>query len=109
MFRKLVLGIAASAALGLGLLASGQPAAAQSWSVTIGSGHGSYGPAHGFYRPVRDEWGYRGGWGHGPRHGGWGPPPHARGYWHGGPRCHVRHVRYWDGWGWAVERRRVCH
>jgi hypothetical protein len=116
MIRKLVLGFAASAALGLGLLGAAAPASAQSWSVTIGSGHGGYHhgghhPVGDFYRPVGPGWGKGDGWGH---HGGWGRPlpPYAgggHGFHPGGPRCFVRKVRYWDGWGWAVERRRVCH
>jgi hypothetical protein len=120
MSRSLVVGFAAALALGAASLASVAPAAAQSWSVTIGSG--GYGHHDGFrhgYRPVRpDHW--RGGWGHdGWARGGWG---HQGWGGHGGwrerrvfndgfghSRCVVRKVRYWDGFSWVVERRRVCH
>jgi hypothetical protein len=124
MMRQFLMGIAAAAAISLSAL----PATAQGW----GSGpapelHEDAGPA---FRhdgsaervrpeamPVRDGWG--GGWGG----GGW-DRGHGRGWggggWDRGPRwgghgygraqnCFVRKVRYWDGWGWTVERRRVCH
>ncbi len=111
--RKVVLGLAAAAGLGLGALSFTSPASAQSWSLTIGQpshgfGHGGY--VDGGYRPVRDGWdhGWRGGW---REHGGYGRRGgYDGGYgFYGAPRCVTRTVRYWDGWGWAVERRRVCN
>ncbi len=95
--RHLVLGLAAAAALGAAALSS-TSAAAQGWRdhPHAGSGRG--------WSDFRDHRWDRGGWGHGrDRWGGDGWGRHHR-----GPDCHVRRVRYWDGWGWVVERRRVC-
>lgn len=99
--RNIVLGIAAAATLGLAALST-TPAAAQSWSLTIGSGAP-------YTEPAQYGWHDRGhgGWGRGP---GWGYGHHRPRYgFHPGPQCFMRKVRYWDGWGWVVERRRVCH
>jgi hypothetical protein len=133
MSRQLFFGIAAAAALGAATLAAPTGASAQSWDIGIGSRHQD----NQFTRPVqwpggrqgihRDgsehNWGepnrgghYRGGgnWGGGnwgERRGDW----HQRhaynpGYgFHGGPRCAIRKVRYWDGWSWVIDRRQVCN
>jgi len=77
--RKIMFGLAGAAALGLAAFTP-QPAQAQGFSIQFGS-PGYYG------RPV-----------YGPGYG-------AYGY---GPPCFVRVVRYWDGYGWVRERRRVC-
>jgi opacity protein-like surface antigen len=123
MLRKSLLGFAAAAAVGGIALISALPAQAQGWSVTVGSGYGGGHFRHDD-RPFRghgfgghgfrgdgfrgDGWGRHGFHGGGWRgHPGWGGPHHVGGY--GGPRCFVRKVRYWDGWGWTVERRRICH
>ncbi len=126
MSRHFVLRVAVAVALGSAVLgatmgAATSQAAAQGWpSVSPASGHGSYlrhGRAFGNWRGggfghPRQAWSQggwgQGGWGHGrPGYGGrWRDRP-AYGY--GPPRCVVRHVRYWDGWDWVSERRRVCH
>jgi hypothetical protein len=116
MTRQLLLGIAAAAALGAAALLPAAPAQAQSWSLTIGQ-RGGYG--HGFddgvrphYRRVRPDGWQGGGWNHGGGQwdGGWrGRPVYGRGFAHQQPHCVVRKVRYWDGWGWVVDRRRVCN
>jgi hypothetical protein len=112
MFRKLVLGFAATAALGVGLLSTAQPASAQSlsgssWSVTIGSGHGGFVPAGYYDRGWGPQFGGHGGhygrgWG-GHNGRGWG----GHGHWRA-QHCFVRPVRVWDGWGWSVRPQRVC-
>ncbi|MGL4437848.1 MAG: hypothetical protein ACRCUE_01110 [Bosea sp. (in: a-proteobacteria)] len=125
MTRQLLLGIAAAAALGAATLLAPTPASAQSWSLSIGQGggfqHGGYG--HGFdnghrrgpYRQVRPD-GWNQGWNRGDHHGGghwnggWrGRQVYGGGFGHQQPHCVVRKVRYWDGWGWVVDRRRVCN
>lgn len=120
MTRQLLLGIAAAATLGAATLFAPAQAGAQSWSLTIGQG-GGYHNGHGFeghrghYRQARPDHWQRGGWKHGGGHwdGGWrGRQAFSGGYGHGfghhQPHCVVRKVRYWDGWGWVVDRRRVC-
>jgi hypothetical protein len=120
MSRQLVLGIAAAVALGAATLAAA-PASAQSWSLSIGSGHSDH--YQGGYRHDRPRnWGnhrfegnrfherriQRDGWHSGGWNSGWGHRQalnHGYGY---GQRCAVRQVRYFDGWSWIVERRRVC-
>lgn len=111
MTRQPLLGIAAAAALGAATLLTTAPSSAQTWSLTIGEGGGYQ---HGFidgFRPVRPDGWHGGGWRHGggPWHGGWrGRPVYGQGYGYHQPHCVVRKVRYWDGWGWVVDRRRVC-
>jgi opacity protein-like surface antigen len=113
MSRQLVLGMVAAFALGAATLAPTTATQAQSWSLSIGTGgyHDGYG-----HQPRRhhDGWG-RSHWsGFGGGHRGW-RSRHGHGYGYGDgygyhqPRCHVRSVRYWDGWSWVVDRRRVCH
>jgi hypothetical protein len=124
MTRQLLLGIAAAATLGAATLLSPAPASAQSWSLSIGQGYGQgYGQGsgyqHGFdgghrrgaYRPVRpDGWHHGGGHWNGGHNDGWrGRPVFGGGYGYQQPHCVVRKVRYWDGWGWVVDRRRVCN
>lgn len=116
--RQLVFAITAVAALGATALTAA-PAQAQSvahgWTLSIGGGHGAvhddFRDQRHFARPVRDGW-HGGGWrgehrGWGGEHRGWGRPVYGGGYGHQ-PRCHIRKVRYWDGWGWVVDRRQVC-
>ena len=87
--RKIMFGLAGAAALGLAAFTP-QPAQAQGFSIQFGSpgyyGRSYYGGPY-YGRPV-----------YGPGYG-------AYGY---GPPCFVRVVRYWDGYGWVRERRRVC-
>lgn len=73
------------------------PASAQGFSIQFGP-QPLYGPRpYGGPRPY------------------YGPPPYARphGYYSAygyepPPRCWFRPTRYWDGYGWAVGRERVC-
>ncbi len=124
MMRQLLLGIATAATLGAATLSLATPANAQSWSVQFGSGHsGGYQQVFGGHGRDHDRNGYggghrggwdrggwdRGGWDRGGHGGGWrGRPAYNQGYGHQ-PRCFVRKVRYWDGWGWVVDRRQVCN
>ena len=130
MSRQFVLRVAVAVALGTAVLgatmgAATHQAAAQGWpSVDLAPGQGSYqrhGHAYGDRRgdgvgQPRQAWS-QGGWGQGGwGHGGWGHGNWGHGRWrdrpvygYGPQRCVVRHVRYWDGWGWVSERRRVCH
>jgi hypothetical protein len=118
MTRQLLLGIAAAATLGAATLVLPAPALAQSWSLSIGQGRAYDGGGYRygfrdddrrhFDRPVRsDGWQGGGHWG-----GGWrGRQSYGGGYGfgHQQPHCVVRKVRYWDGWGWVVDRRRICN
>ncbi len=125
MSRMFITGIAAAAALALASLASAAvtPAAAQSWSITIGGGGHHWRGHDGGHWHHRDpfadrpHWRSDRGWGHSRWDDGWGD--RGGGYRtrsvyglrdHGGfaPRCSVRHMRYWDGYGWTVEKRRFC-
>ncbi|MGH6782280.1 MAG: hypothetical protein ACREB5_09260 [Sphingomonadaceae bacterium] len=99
MLRKMLLGVAAAATLG-GAVAVSAPASAQSVTFSFGS-PGYYGYGH---RPVQYGWG--GGYYGRPHYGS--RPDYGYGRPHYGPRCYVRPMRYWDGWGWAVEHRRIC-
>ena len=118
MSRQFFLRVTAAVALGTAVLgtatwATTSSASAQGWSQSgAGPVFGTHerpgpGPAQ-----QRQAWS-QGGWGH----GGWGHERPGYGRWrdhhygHGsyGPqRCIMRHVRFWDGWGWVTERRRVC-
>ena len=122
--RKLLLGLAGFAALGLGAL-SAEPAKAQSFSISIGSGYGG-----GYHRGYG---GYHGGYhgGYGSHHGGYGghyrrayyPRHHyypvvrrvaypvyaAPVYYGGGPRCETRLIQRWDGWRHVTIRKRTCY
>jgi hypothetical protein len=121
MTRQLLLGIAAAAALGAATLLTPAPSYAQSWSLSIGQGGGHYQGFRDDFRQHRGRDWQGGGWqggdwnrGHGPWDGGWrGRQAYSGGYGHGfghyQPHCVVRKVRYWDGWGWVVDRRRVCN
>jgi hypothetical protein len=92
-----------SAAVGVGTLLitaipTAAPAEAQGFSIQFGSGP-FYGPRP-YYGP-RPFYGPRPYYGH--PHGyrpayAYGPPP----------RCWFRPTRYWDGYGWAVGRERIC-
>lgn len=117
MTRQLLLGIAAAAALGAATLLPATSAQAQSWSLSIGQGGGYHrgfddGPRPHHDRRVRPDGWQGGGWNHGGGHGygGWrGRQVYGDGFGHQQPHCVVRKVRYWDGWGWVVGRRRVCN
>ena len=64
------------------------------------------------YRQIRPDGWQGGGWNHGGGHwnGGWrGRHAHGDNFGYQQPHCVVRKVRYWDGWGWVVDRRRVCN
>ncbi len=52
----------------------------------------------------RGDWHRGGPWRHRGHGYHYGPPRHAF-----APACTVRAVRFWDGWNWVVERRRVCN
>jgi len=95
--RKLLLGLAGVAALGLSTLAVG-PAQAQSFSITVGPGYD-----HPHYRPYPVHRPYR----------AYDRPYYSRRVYHRpvswyGRDCVVRVNRYWDGFGWVRERRRIC-
>jgi hypothetical protein len=120
--RKLLLGLAGFAALGLGAL-SAEPAKAQSFSISIGSGYGG-----GYHRGYG---GYHGGYGghyrraYYPRHHYYpvrrvaypvyASPVYARPvyarpvYYGGGPRCVTRLTQRWDGWRHVTIRKRTCY
>jgi hypothetical protein len=88
--RKLLFGLAGAAALGLAGLAS-QPAQAQGFSLQFGNP------------------GYYGGPYYGPRVYGPGVGVGVYGDdYDYGPNCVVRVNRYWDGYQWVRERRRIC-
>jgi hypothetical protein len=93
--RKLLLGIAAAAALSFGSLGA-QPAQAQGFSVTFGTGN------YGYYPPPPPRPVYR-------AYPVYGRPayrrPHYPDY---GPECTTRVRRYWDGFRWVSERREIC-
>lgn len=95
--KKRFLGAAGAAALGFAALAS-QSAQAQGLTVQFG-GPGYYGRSYGGPY-IASDGPYYGG----PAYGGYYGRP-AYGY---GPRCFVRVNRYWDGYGWVRERRRIC-
>jgi len=91
--KRFLLGLAGAGALGLAAFAP-QSAQAQGFSVQFGGpgyyGRGPYIASDGpYYRRPAD--------------GYYGRP--AYGY---GPSCVVRVNRYWDGYGWVRERRRIC-
>ncbi|WP_439497029.1 hypothetical protein [Bosea sp. (in: a-proteobacteria)] len=101
MLRKVLLGVAAAATLGTAAMTSA-PASAQAVTFSFGS------PGYGYgYRPVQygPRWGYGGGY-YGRPYYGYGGGYYGRPYY--GPRCFFRPVRYWDGWGWVVQQRRIC-
>jgi hypothetical protein len=89
--RKILFSLAGAAALGLAGFVP-QSAQAQGFSVQFGA-PGYYGrPYYGgpyYGRPVYGYGAYGGGYGY-------------------GPRCFVRINRYWDGYGWVREKRRIC-
>jgi hypothetical protein len=118
MTRQLLLGIAAAATLGAATLLAPAPANAQSWSLSIGQGGYQGGGYHDDrhrsnpYRPARPDGWHGGGWNHDGGHwnGGWrGRQVYGDNFGYQQPHCVVRKVRYWDGWGWVVDRRRVCN
>jgi hypothetical protein len=96
--RCFLLALAGAATLGLGALAV-EPAQAQGFSISVGSGYGGYHrPYHRpAYRPSYRRYGYY------PR------PVYYRPYpVYYGRTCFTRVTRVWDGWGWVRQRVRVC-
>jgi hypothetical protein len=110
MLRKIVLGIAAAAALGGAALAVSAPASAQGFSVTIGNGYNDgYGSP--YYRPVGPGYGGNGYYGPPPRPHGYYAPAYGGGYGYHHPRparCWTRPVTVWNGWGYVTRPQRVC-
>ena len=107
--RKFILGIAGAAALGLAAL-SPSGASAQSFSITIGTGHAPgyhYAPAYGYAPPPFYH-------AHRPRYGSprYDRPPYYGASRYKRPRfadrCIERSHRYWNGRAWVTERRRTC-
>jgi hypothetical protein len=94
---KTLTALAAVATIGVAAVAAPQPAQARGGALAagiigglaVGAIIGS--AAHGPY------YGYGPGYYYGP-----GPV-----YYRGGP-CYWTHRRFWDGWGWRVQRVRVC-
>ncbi|CAD5298438.1 conserved exported hypothetical protein [Bosea sp. 62] len=101
MLRKLVLGLSAAAALGVAGLGMGAVTATPAEAQALGGGYGPHVWGGGGYYG-RPRYGYGG-----PRYG-YGGPRYGYGGGYYGPRCYVRPVRYWDGWGWVVRERRIC-
>jgi hypothetical protein len=90
--RKLVLALF-GALVGLGAVAAAPaPAEAQGITVRIG-GPGYYQRPVYYHRPYYRRTYYR--------------PAYVRPVYYA-PRCTVRVNRYWSGYGWVRERRRVC-
>jgi hypothetical protein len=118
--RQILLGLAGAAVVGLGAFGA-QPAQAQGFSITIGT-PGYYRPAPIYrpyprYRPVyyRPAPVYRPYPRYRPVH--YRPAPIYRSYGPQrvfappvdyGPVCTTRVARYWDGFGYVSERRKVC-
>jgi hypothetical protein len=86
---KTLTALAAVATIGVAAVAAPQPAQARGGALAAGAIIGS--AAHGPY------------YGYGPGYY-YGPAPV---YYRGGP-CYWTHRRFWDGWGWRVQRVRVC-
>jgi hypothetical protein len=94
---KTLTALAAVATIGVAAVAAPQPAQARGGALAAGIigglavgvivGSAAHGPYYG-YGP-----GYY-----------YGPEPV---YYRGGP-CYWTHRRFWDGWGWRVQRVRVC-
>ncbi|MCG6121717.1 MAG: hypothetical protein MEP57_03280 [Microvirga sp.] len=115
--RKFITGLAAAAALAISaLVATPQSASAQDFSITFGTGHP---PAVRHYdpRPVRPFVPARPRFAPGPSRPHFGGPGRhygrdlrhdRRGGRHVGRDCVVRSERYWDGFTWVSERRRIC-
>jgi hypothetical protein len=85
-----------------------EPAQAQGFSISFGSGYGhsGYGGYRPYpsYRPYRPYPVYYGGYRPYPvYHGGYRPYPVYY-----GPRCVTRVTRVWDGWGYVTKRRQIC-
>ncbi|MEI5666191.1 hypothetical protein WBO78_14680 [Bosea sp. CCNWLW174] len=116
MLRKLVLGLSAAAALGVAGLGMGAVTATPAEAQALSGGYGY--PGGGSRHPSAPRYSNPG-WGGGgyygrPRYGyggpryGYGGPRYGWGGGYYGPRCYIRPVRYWDGWGWVVRERRIC-
>jgi hypothetical protein len=93
--RKIITGFAAAIVVAVSALAvTPQTAAAQGFSITFGTGHPpmvryhDHGPRFD-HRPVRRS--YR----HAPRR-------------HWAQDCVIRTERFWNGFRWVTEQRRVC-
>ncbi len=96
--RRFLLALAGVAALGLGAVTAAEPAQAQGFSISFGTGygHGGYGGyrPYPYYRPYRPRPVY---------YGGYRPYPVYY-----GPRCITRVTQVWDGWGYVTKRRQIC-
>lgn len=111
--RKTITGLAAAAALAItALTLAPQSAQAVDFSITFGAGHPPIVRHHYDPRPVRPHYDPRP---VRPHYGG--PGRHyGRDFRHDRPRggrhavrdCVVRTERYWDGFSWVVDRRRIC-
>jgi Spy/CpxP family protein refolding chaperone len=93
--RKIITGFATAAIVAVSALAfTPQTASAQGFSITFGTGqppmvrYHDHGPRYD-HRPVRRSWR------HGPRH-------------HSARDCAIRTERFWNGFRWVTEQRRVC-
>jgi hypothetical protein len=103
--NKLVLGFAAAATLGAAALAGAGAAQAQGFSFSFGT-PGYYAPVGGPHWGGPPAYGYYGP----PRRRHWGPPPGygaPYGYYRA-PRCFLRPVTVWNGWGYVTQHQRVC-
>ncbi len=93
--RKLILGSVGAAAMALAaLVGAPQGASAQGFSITFGTGHPPVvrhydEPPRYRHRPHRYE------------HRRYSRPRHYR-------DCVIRTERYWTGYSWVTERRRIC-
>jgi hypothetical protein len=108
MMRKVLLGIAAVATLGGAALVATAPAQAQGFSITIGDGFD-----RGYHRPAGPGYGYGpppGFYGGPPRHNPYYAPAYGGGYGYHQrrPRCWVRPVTVWNGYGYVTRPQRVC-
>lgn len=114
--RKTITGFAVAAALAISALAATpQSASALDFSITFGTGHP---PAVRHYdprpvRPVIPARPHAAPAPHRPHFGG--PGRHYGRDWRDDRRdrrfardCVVRTERYWDGFSWVTERRRIC-
>jgi len=95
--RKLVLALF-GAVLGLGALAAA-PAPAEAQGITVRIGGPGYYHRPVYHRPVYQRPYYR---------RSYYRPVYVRPVYYA-PRCGVRVNRYWNGYGWVRERRRVCY
>lgn len=102
--RHALLSVLGAAALGFGILAvdavTAAPAQAQGFSITVGEPYG-YDP----YPRPRRHWGHRRRHHHNDPRSVYYRPAYGGGY---GAPCRVHVNRYFDGYSWVTERRRIC-